>query len=97
MDELTGKQVAVSNVIFQFCDGTVLDKKDYLHFATQSQNNDCIVFTNGKMIEGYWTNPGELGTPAKYFDNNNQEIVLNQGKTFVCIIWNDYKGDVVIE
>jgi len=97
MDELSGEQVAVTNVIFQYCDGEVLDAKDYLHFATQSQNNDCIVFTNGKMIEGYWTNPGELGTPARYYDNNNQEITLNTGKTFICIIWNDYKDDVVIQ
>lgn len=97
MDELNGEQVAVTNVIFQYCDGTVLDAKDYLHFATQSQNNDCIVFTNGKMIEGYWSNPGELGTPARYYDNNNQEITLNTGKTFICIIWNDYKDDVVIK
>lgn len=97
MDELTEEQVAVTNVIFQYCDGGVLDSKDYLHFASQSHNNDCIVFTNGKMIEGYWSNPGELGTPARYYENNNKEIVLNNGKTFVCIVWNDYVDDVVIQ
>ena len=96
-DELNGEQVAVTNVIFQFCDGAVLDSNDYLHFASQSHNNDCIVFTNGKMIDGYWSNPGELGTPARYYENNNQEIVLNNGKTFVCIVWNDYVDDVVIQ
>ncbi len=96
-DELTGEQLAVTNVIFQYCDGTVLDAKDYLQFATQSYNNDCIVFTNGKMIEGYWNNPGEPGTPARYYQKDNSEIVLNPGKTFVCIIWNDYAGDVVIQ
>ena len=97
VDELNGEQVAVTNVIFQFCDGAVLDSNDYLHFASQSHNNDCIVFTNGKMIDGYWSNPGELGTPARYYENNNQEIVLNNGKTFVCIVWNDYVDDVVIQ
>lgn len=97
MDELTEEQVAVTNVIFQYCDGGVLDSKDYLHFASQSHNNDCIVFTNGKMIKGYWSNPGELGTPARYYENNNKEIVLNNGKTFVCIVWNDYVDDVVIQ
>lgn len=97
VDELTGEQVAVTNVIFQYCDGNVLDAKDYLHFATQSQGNKCIVFTNGKMIEGYWSNPGELGTPARYYEENGQEITLNTGTTFVCVIWNDYADDVVIE
>ena len=42
MDELNGQQVAVTNVIFQYCDGVVLDEDDYLHFASQSYNNDCI-------------------------------------------------------
>lgn len=97
MDELTGKQLAVTNVIFQYCDGNVLDAKDYLHFATQSQGNKCIVFTNGKRIDGYWSNPGELGTPARYYDESDQEITLNRGTTFICIIWNDYAEDVVIQ
>lgn len=97
VDELTGKQLAVTNVIFQYCDGNVLDAKDYLHFATQSQGNRCTVFTNGKQIEGYWSNPGELGTPARYYDENDQEITLNTGTTFICIIWNDYAEDVVIQ
>ena len=96
-DELNGQQVAVTNVIFQYCDGNVLDAKDYLHFATQSNGNECKVFTNGKEIDGYWKNPGELGTPARYYDENDQEIVLNNGKTFICIIWNDYKDDVVVQ
>lgn len=97
VDELTGEQVAVTNVIFQYCDGNVLDAKDYLHFASQSQGNRCTVFTNGKMIEGYWSNPGELGTPARYYEEDGQEITLNTGTTFICIIWNDYAQDVVIE
>lgn len=97
MDELTGEQVAVTNVIFQYCDGEVLDAKDYLHFGTQAMNNDCYVFTNGKMIEGFWNNPGDLGRPARYYEKDNSEIVLNPGKTFICIIWNDYAGDVVIQ
>lgn len=97
IDELTGEQVAVTNVIFQYCDGAVLDGEDYLHFASQSYNNDCIVFTNGKMIEGYWNTYGDLGSPARYYDDNNQQIVLNNGKTFICIIWNDYADDVVIQ
>ncbi len=97
VDELTGEQLAVTNVIFQYCDGNVLDAKDYLHFAVQSEKNPCIVFTNGKMIEGYWRNPGEPGTPARYYEENDQEITLNTGTTFICIIWKDYAGDVVIE
>ena len=69
---------------------------DYLNIPVDG-SGDGKFFTNGKMIEGYWSNPGELGTPARYFDNNNKEITLNTGKTFICIVWNDYKDDVVIK
>ena len=49
------------------------------------------------MIEGYWRNPGELGTPARYYEEDDTEIVLNVGKTFICTVWTDYEGDVVIQ
>ena len=65
--------------------------------SISSNGNECKIFTNGKEIDGYWKNPGELGTPARYYDENDQEITLNNGTTFICIIWNDYKDDVVIE
>ena len=35
-DELNGKQVAVTNVIFQYCDGNVLDAKVFPLFNTIS-------------------------------------------------------------
>ena len=97
LDELTGKQLAVKNVIFQYCDGSVMDSKDYLSFATQAQKEKCIVFTEGKMIEGYWSNPGDLGTPARYYQEDGSEIVLNSGVTFICVVWKDYTDDVVIQ
>lgn len=97
VDELTGEQLAVKNVIFQYCDGNVLDKKDYLSFATQEDHGKCIVFTEGKVIEGYWSNPGQLGTPARYYEEDGTDLVINSGKTFICIIWNDYADDVVIQ
>jgi len=97
MDELTGEQLKVKNIIFQYCDGNVLDIKDYLSFATQTDKGKCIVFTEGKMIEGYWSNPGELGTPARYYELDHTNLVINPGTTFICIIWNDYADDVIIQ
>ena len=35
--------------------------------------------------------------PAKYLDENGNRILMNQGKTWVCIIWNQYANDVIIE
>ena len=49
------------------------------------------------MIEGYWNTEGDLGAPARYYDKENNQIVLNNGKTFVCIVWNDYADEAVIQ
>ena len=99
IDEMTGEQLAYDNVIFQYSYGEVRDKQDYLAFECfGSQKSDkSIVFTEGKMIEGTWWRDGSYIAPAKYLDENGDRVLLNQGKTWVCIIWTDYEDDVVIE
>jgi len=96
IDELDGEQVAVSNVVFQYCHGEVRDAKDYLAFGVHGEG-DCIVFTNGKQIKGRWMRYDGDDTPAKYFDEEGNEIIFNQGKTWVCNIWEEYAEHVVIE
>ena len=49
------------------------------------------------MIEGKWWRDGTYISPAKYLDENGKRVLLNQGKTWICIIWLDYGDDVVIE
>ncbi len=99
IDDMTGEQLAYDNVIFQYCYGEVRDKEDYLAFECfgSDKSNKSIVFTDGKMIEGTWWRDGSNEAPTKYLDENGQRVVLNQGKTWVCIIWLDYEDDVVIE
>lgn len=97
IDGETGNQLTYDNVVFQYCDGFVRDSKDYLAFGLLGENvNKCQVFTNGKMVEGTWSRT-EIYQPTKYYDADGNEIVVNPGKTWVCVIWNDYANDVVIE
>ncbi|MCR5399180.1 MAG: DUF3048 C-terminal domain-containing protein, partial [Lachnospiraceae bacterium] len=97
IDAETGEQLKYDNVVFQYVDGIVRDSHDYLGFGVMGGSNDkCIVFTGGKMVEGTWVRTDVFG-PAKYYDSEGNEIVLNTGKTWVCTIWNDYADDVVIE
>ena len=97
IDELNGEQLAVTNVVFQYCHGEVRDSKDYLAFGCHGDNGYKVqVFTDGKMTEGTWKREGD-NTPAVYLDKNSQPIKLNPGKTWVCIIWDEYGQDVVIE
>ena len=54
------------------------------------------MFNNGKMTEGTWSRYADTD-PAYFMDAEGNPIEMNQGKTWVCIIWNTYAEDVVIE
>lgn len=88
-DEIDGSQLAVSNVVFQYCHGEVRDDHDYLAFGVHGEG-DAIVFTGGKVIKGKWMRYDGDATPAKFFDESGEEIIFNQGKTWVCNIWEEY-------
>ncbi len=97
IDELTGEQLAYTNVIFQYCYGEIRDENDYLAFRCHGDDGFKVqVFTGGKMINGTWSRSADE-VPASYVDENGNPIVLNPGKTWVCIIWDQYGQDVVIE
>lgn len=96
IDEYNGDQLTVSNVVFQYCHGEVRDAKDYLAFGVHGEG-DAIVFTNGKVIKGTWSRYDGDFTPAKFFDENGDEIIFNQGKTWVCNIWKEYSEFVEYE
>lgn len=97
IDEMTGEQLKVDNVILQYCIGSVRDESDYLAFGCHGMENRKVqIFTQGKMVEGYW-NRQDDSVPATYTDTEGNPIPVSTGKTWVCIIWDDYADDVVIE
>lgn len=92
IDEMTGAQLTVSNVVFKVCHGEERlpddPNYDYLAFGVHG-TGDAYVFTNGKVIKGTWKREGDTG--ANYFyDEKGNEIVLNQGKTWICCIWKEF-------
>lgn len=89
IDEYNNEQLAVTNIVFQYCHGEVRDAHDYLAFGVHGEG-DAVVFTNGKVIKGTWERFDGDFTPAKYLDENGDEIVMNQGKTWICNIWDEY-------
>ena len=97
IDELTGEQLTFDNVVFQYCHGEVRDEHDYLAFGCHGDNGYKVqVFTKGKMKEGTWVRTEDT-VPASYIDADGNPIPLTPGKTWICVIWNDYADDVVIE
>ena len=89
IDEYNNEQLTVSNVVFQYCHGEVRDDHDYLAFGVHGEG-DALVFTNGKVIKGTWMRYDGDFTPAKFYDEEGNEIIFNQGKTWVCNIWQEY-------
>jgi len=88
IDEMNGEQLTVSNVVFKICHGEVRDQNDYLAFGVHGEG-DAVIFTNGKVIEGTWKRSGDSGANM-FYDAYGEEIVLNQGKTWFCNIWEEY-------
>lgn len=95
IDEMTGEQLAVSNVVFKICHGEVRDANDYLAFEVHGAG-DAYVFTNGKVIKGTWKRSGDY-EPNLFYDENGNEIVFNQGKTWICNIWKEYSEYISYE
>ncbi len=89
IDEYTGNQLTVSNVIFQYCYGEVRDAHDYLAFNVHGEG-EALVFTGGKVIKGTWKRLDGDFTPARFYDENGDEIIMNQGATWICNIWDEY-------
>jgi hypothetical protein len=95
IDEMNNEQLAVSNIVFQHIRGWSRDDKGYLQFELFGSGK-AQVFTNGRMIEGTWVRDGE-NEPAKFYDQQDNEIIFNQGKTWICVIREDYADKIVIE
>ena len=90
IDGGNGEQLAFKNIIFRVCDYKMEPDNKYLDVktATYDQVGTGKYITNGKAIDITWTKSVENGKPH-YFDADGNELVINQGKTFVCAVLND--------
>lgn len=83
-DALTGAQLTFSNVIIQNTNWSIRDKKGYLTFQMIDSTQDGYYFTKGKGIHITWKKTSDY-SPTKYYDDNGNEIQLNEGKTYIAI------------
>lgn len=96
IDDLDGEQLAVKNIIIQNTIGESRDAKDYKFFHVVDENKTGYYITNGKAIEITWNKYVDWDK-TRYYDKDGNEITLNEGKTWVCIVREDAKEDTVIE
>lgn len=84
MDGATGEQLCFKNVIVQFTKHEDLGE-GYLAFQCHDTTRDGWYFTNGRGIHIHWEKLSDYGA-TRYYDDNGDEIVLNTGKTMICIV-----------
>ncbi|MBR6282044.1 MAG: DUF3048 domain-containing protein [Lachnospiraceae bacterium] len=91
VDAIDGEQVAVKNVIFKNCPSSIYDGTQYLNIPVDG-SGEGKYFTNGKMIDITWEKESESAV-THYFDKSGNEIEINPGQTWVCVIENQYAED----
>ena len=91
-DAVTGEQMAFENIFIQRCAWThVVDGSAYLWFRIEEPEegvDDGFYITNGKMIHVTWNKEDDY-EPTIYYDDNGQEVTVNQGRTMIFIIRDD--------
>lgn len=94
IDDMTNNQLAYKNIIFQYSGVQSYYGTEYLDIDTTS-GGDGVYFTNGKAINVTWKKDSEYGV-TRYYNQDDEEITLNTGKTWVCIIDKDAADRVEI-
>lgn len=86
VDELTGKQISVKNLIVQFAteNRIVGDEKNRLDYVLVGSGKG-YVFLDGKVVEVTWSKASR-DARTKYYDTNGVEVKFNRGKFWVAIL-----------
>ena len=104
IDYLTGNPLKYDNIIFQYCPWEKFDENGYLNIDVLAGGSGKYI-TRGKAIDITWKkdeidteNPfaNENFGVTHYYDSDGNEITLNQGKTWVCIVLDTYSDSVQI-
>ena len=89
VDAINGEQVAVKNIIIEECSISYYDEsKGYLNIDITSGGSGKYI-TDGKCIDITWEKESDTA-PTRYYDKAGNEIVLNQGKTWVAVTQDTY-------
>ena len=91
-DALNGEQIAVKNIIIQACDYTILESHNTYNFDTLAGGEGYYI-TNGTAIHVTWTK-SDQNSPAVYYDDAGNEIEINTGNTWVCVVCDDDFADI---
>lgn len=92
VDKETGEQLAFKNIIIKFVEGEYIDgTPNYLN----SDAGMGYYITNGYAVPITWWKLDETGQ-GHYYDAAGEELTINQGKTFICYIEEQFVNNISI-
>ena len=94
IDDMTKEQLAVDNIVIQYCDYSHYYDTAYLWIEIWDEG-DGYYITQGKAIPIRWKGGVEYA-PTTYYDMDGNEIQLNPGKTWVCTVVTENQKDTEI-
>lgn len=92
-DAVDGQQISVKNILFQTSASTtsIFEGTQYLNIPLVGSGAGKY-FTNGKMIDVTWQKDSDTDI-THYYDSEGNEIQLNVGQTWVCLIQSQYMDE----
>lgn len=94
IDQLTGEQIAYKNIILQYSSWRNYDENGYLNIDVDEANVGKYI-VNGKAIDITWKKHTPWGATF-YYDTAGNQITMDTGTTWVCIIQDSYADRVEI-
>ena len=83
IDAETGQQLKYKNILVKYVTGEYWPNGTPNYIVTGTGKG--LYITDGKAVAVTWKNSSEYGS-TKYYDEEGKEIILNQGKTWICQI-----------
>lgn len=88
--------IAVKNILIQCCADGYYASTDYRNINVHEDLWSNYYITNGRAEHVSWKKDGEFGV-THYYGPDDEEIILNQGKTWVCIVFVPQFEEIVLE
>ncbi len=95
IDDATGEQLTYDNLIIQYHGYEPYDQNGYLNIDVLHGKKGKYI-TRGKAVDIRWEKDAVWGV-THYYDENEQEIHLNRGKTWVAVVLDDKTDSISIE
>ncbi|MBR2653596.1 MAG: DUF3048 domain-containing protein [Lachnospiraceae bacterium] len=93
-DVENNKQLEVKNIIVEFQNYDYYQTSQYLHYDTTAGGKGLYI-SDGKCIDITWERPS-FYEPVTYRTLSGEELNINTGKTWICLVQNQYIRNCVI-